>query len=135
MKYISKIWLMTILVTPFIYWPVNIFVNDNVLFKLDEIGPVAIATMLGGCILSLPTFLILYFYLEKMKKRLGEERLIKNYFFLIGSIGVIGTFALLDFSILLSLIGILFPASYILVICFSTYFFKIDQNSEHTNYG
>ena len=128
MNYISKIWLLTILVTPFIYWPVNIYLNGHSLFNLSEIGPVVFATMLGACILSMPTFLIIYLCIGKMKQKNYREINIKRLTSIIGSIGVICTFALLDFSILFSFIGFLFPASYIILICFSSYFFKTDTN-------
>jgi len=133
MNYISKIWLLTIFVTPFIYWPINVYVNDHSLFNLNEIAPVAFATMLGACILSLPTFLILYLCLDKMKKKDYKEKYIKRITSIIGSIGVICTFALLDSSILFSFIGLLFPASYILLICFSSYYFKTDKIQGESN--
>jgi len=134
MNYISKIYLITIFATPFIYWPVNIYLNNHSILDLEGFVPVVFITMFVSSFLSLPTFLILYFYLEQTKKK-REQRNVKQIAALIGSLGVACTFALFDFSIFESLIGLLFPASYILSICFSAFFFKVQINPNQTNYG
>lgn len=129
MNYISKIWLMTVFGTPFLYWPIIILINDSSLFNLIESFPVLFMSMVATCVLSLPTFFILSLCLNHYSKQKYRSESIKNRTALITVFGVLITFAILDFSIFYSFKGVLFPGSYILMLCFSSYFFNTDVSN------
>ena len=115
---------MTILFTPFLFWPISFYLNQNSLFNFNDLFPVAIATMFASCMLSLPTFLILYICSYKLNRENCSEKVMRHLTAAISILGVIITFSILDFSVFFSLKSILFPSSYILILCFSSYFFK-----------
>ena len=135
MKYLPKIWLSTLFITPLIYWPINVYLNGDSLSNLLEFFPVLFATIFGALILSLPTFLTLNFLLEKMIVLKYSYKIIKSSMSLVGSIGVFLTFLILDSSLFISLKGILFPIIYALIIIVSSWLFKVESSFKNSNFG
>ncbi len=135
MKYLSKIWLMTIVVTPIIYWPINIYINDDSYLNLTEYFPVLFATIFGSLILSLPTFIFLNLILEKMISLKYSHSKIKLIISLVGLFGVQLTLFILDSSLFSSISGLTLLIVYSLFIIVSSIVFKIESSVENSNYG
>ena len=135
MKYLSKIWLITIVVTPIIYWPINIYINDDSYLNLTEYFPVLFATIFGSLILSLPTFIFLNFILEKMISLKYSHSKIKLIISLVGLFGVQLTLFILDSSLFSSISGLTLLIVYSVFIVVSSIVFKIESSVENSNYG
>ncbi|MGL2967115.1 hypothetical protein [Flavobacterium sp. XGLA_31] len=134
LTYLSKIWLVTIFVTPFIYWPINSYINDNSFINFSEFGPVLFASVVGASVLSLPTFVIIFIVFRKMIKEDIPKNRIKYTIAFIGFLGVLTSCMILDFSIFSNLKSIFFPLCYVLCLCISAMFFKINPDLEKNNF-
>lgn len=135
MKYLSKIWLMTIFVTPIIYWPINIYINDDSFLNLTEYLPVLFATIFGSLILSLPTFIFLNLILEKMISLKYSHSKIKLIISLVGLFGVQLTLFILDSSLFSSISGLTLLMVYSLMIVVSSIAFNIESSIKNSTYG
>jgi hypothetical protein len=126
---------MTIVVTPIIYWPINIYINDDSYLNLTEYFPVLFATIFGSLILSLPTFIFLNLILEKMISLKYSHSKIKLIISLVGLFGVQLTLFILDSSLFSSISGLTLLIVYSLFIIVSSIVFKIESSVENSNYG
>lgn len=135
MKYLSKIWLMTIVVTPVIYWPINIYINDDSFLNLTEYLPVLFTTIFGSLILSLPTFLFLNLILEKMISLKYSHIKIKLIISLVGLFGVQLTLFILDSSLFSSISGLTLLMVYSLMIVVSSIAFNVESSIKNSTYG
>lgn len=126
---------MTIVVTPIIYWPINIYINDDSFLNLTEYFPVLFATIFGSLILSLPTFLFLNLILEKMISLKYSHSKIKLIISLVGLFGVQLTLFILDSSLFSSISGLTLLMVYSLMIVVSSIAFNVESSIKNSTYG
>ena len=126
---------MTIVVTPIIYWPINIYINDDSFLNLTEYLPVLFATIFGSLILSLPTFLFLNLILEKMISLKYSHSKIKLIISLVGLFGVQLTLFILDSSLFSSISGLTLLMVYSLMIVVSSIAFNVESSIKNSTYG
>ncbi len=126
---------MIVFIAPIFYWILNAIMNGGSLSDFFDYGLIIFVSMFATSLFSLPTFLIIHFVILKFENRNVSPIHLKIITSIIGSIGVLITFASLDFSLFKSVRGLLMPISFLVSIICASFLFNTDNNYKNSNSG
>ncbi|GGB78164.1 hypothetical protein GCM10007424_17830 [Flavobacterium suaedae] len=135
MNYFLKVWLTTLLVSPFIIFISLSIIDNNNWLDIEQTGPLAFLFILAGIIFSLPSIGLFYLLGRKLQQHNINNKSIKITLSIYAVISIFVTFSLLgDAFTTVYNKDFVFPLSYSIIMAISIFLFNLNFNDHKTSY-
>lgn len=126
----QRVWLITILVSPTIYWTAYAIQESDEIEEFASFFPVLFLSVFLGFIFSIPTMLLFHLVYEKLFDKDIRQLNTKTILSLVLITGILGTFFIIGGS-LFSLRGdSMLPACYLMTALCAIWFFSNNPKGE-----